>query len=374
MNDLINARLVWDGGDDVWIPEEMGTPREDQMQGTAGERLCELAGRICYDSLGVGRNSADYHRHIREVNHGSVWEHFNFTVEMPFAETIIGDNRKMLVAWQCMNRPGVIILPCHSPCGVRITTNLRSVVEWRSWTRSFYGRDTDQFDLDCTLSHKLLQLASNIAPCIAIVPETTKALPVWDEVDAASVVEPISDHERWVSLYVSGSRGLSHELVRHGDFTAISQRSTRYVDESQSPWVEHPLIEAFKEAHWGKSKDKRWEPEPEAAARTAYQQTVHSLESWLNRKGGPDKLTARKQARGAARGYLGNALFTEMIFSASVSQWKHILRMRASDAADAEIRELAVKCWRELRRSQYGDRFDEFVVRTASDGIGEVLV
>src|SRR6516225_6478111 len=77
----LSARLVYDGGEAVYIPSEMGMPRDNQMQGTHAEQLCELAGRVCYDSLGKGLSSEEYHRHILEVNHTSTLEHFNFTVE-----------------------------------------------------------------------------------------------------------------------------------------------------------------------------------------------------------------------------------------------------------------------------------------------------
>jgi thymidylate synthase ThyX len=56
-----------------------------------------------------------------------------------------------------------------------------------------------------------------------------------------------------------------------------------------------------------------------------------------------DELTpvvGRKQARGAARGFLGNALSTELIFSASVAQWRRMIAQRDNEAADAEIRDL----------------------------------
>jgi thymidylate synthase ThyX len=50
-----------------------------------------------------------------------------------------------------------------------------------------------------------------------------------------------------------------------------------------------------------------------------------------------------KQARGAARGLLPNALSTQLIFSASLSQWNHIFSMRCSPHADAEIRNIMIK-------------------------------
>jgi thymidylate synthase (FAD) len=87
---------------------------------------------------------------------------------------------------------------------------------------------------------------------------------------------------------------------------------------------------------------------------------------------GTDKLTARKQARGAARGYLGNALYTELVFSASVAQWKRMLRLRCSDGADGEIRAVFVEVLKELKQCQYAQAFEAFDLVLASDGVGHV--
>lgn len=187
--------------------------------------------------------------------------------------------------------------------------------------------------------------------------------------------EPETDEEKWITLYLVGSRGWSHELVRHGDWTAISQRSTRYCDESESEWVLHPLMSKWLDENdspvWEQTKERMQELLD--TSKNAYRETVSGLEKWLISRG-VDKVSARKQARGAARGMLGNALETEVIFSASVAQWRHMLTMRAADAADAEIRlgfaEAVLPC---LRQSRYADRFADFELVSASDGIGRSL-
>jgi thymidylate synthase (FAD) len=201
------------------------------------------------------------------------------------------------------------------------------------------------------------------------------------------VVEPETDRERWITLYLTGSRGWSHELVRHGDWTAISQRSTRYVDESESAWVLHPLLAAFLAsqgpvADGGVDLGRLVRESCERAllhARTGYDIIRGQLEAWLlpklRAKGDLYAATsAKKQARGAARGLLGNALETEVIFSASVAQWLHMLRMRAADAADAEIRMgFAMAALPQLRRSRYAQRFEHIQLAPASDGLGMAL-
>ena len=408
MNSLIAAKLVYDGGGDIRVPQEMGTPREDQLQGTPAERLVELAGRVCYDSLGKGRPSfsveselplklnADgtfqgtatesiqgYHDHIEQVGHGSVWEHFNFTVEVPLGVSKslsnlhwLAHNRRALFAMCCTNRPGVISFFARRPDSLRITVNVRSVVEWINWERDLYfGRVTPCAMQFASMFHRL---GNSLAP--HVIPESpvydgpivgesgSASLCVFDELQMAKIVEPESDHERWISMYLAGSRGLSHELVRHGDFTAISQRSTRFVNESESPWVEHPL-----ETEWRSENQDIASPDCVLAAKETYRSAVSHLEPWLATRGA-DKLSARKQARGAARGYLGLALHTELIFSANVAQWKRMLRQRASVFADAEIRELFCKVLAELKASRYADRFDLWELHESPDGIGQIAI
>ncbi len=54
-----------------------------------------------------------------------------------------------------------------------------------------------------------------------------------------------------------------------------------------------------------------------------------------------------KQARGAARGLLGNALLTEMVWTCNIRAMKQILKQRANQHADAEIRVLANRLYEE---------------------------
>jgi thymidylate synthase ThyX len=113
------------------------------------------------------------------------------------------------------------------------------------------------------------------------------------------------------------------------------------------------------------------------AAQDTYASICNELQDWLAAKLPAEtpyrKKHARKQARGAARGFLGNALETQMCFTAPIHGWRHIVNMRAADAADAEIRVViseAVEC---LKASRYGDRFADMVLVPASDGMGMAL-
>lgn len=346
----MEAVLVWDGGD-LAIPPLMGEPRDDQLQGTVGENLGELAGRECYDSLGTGRSTDSYHLHIKEVNHFSIYEHYNFTVEItaPTAPIVC----------TLANRPGFWVEEDNHK--IRVTSNFRCLLDWEKWKPAVWLRSHDLGDILRMHGHAL-------GSRVVDLPASLHAQGRREQLEGASrLVEPRSDEEKWVSMQLVMSRGCSHELVRHGDRTAISQRSTRFVAETKTDWVIHPLISQYFNEHADLIHHKLFIGD----ARNIYSHFAKNLRKFLVSKG-VDKSKARKQARGAARGYLGNALQTRMIFSASVGQWRRMMEMRMSNYADAEIRVLFNRIFEELQKSRYADRF-VFETEPAVDGCGYVL-
>jgi thymidylate synthase ThyX len=364
----MKASLVYDGTKLI-IPESMGTPCDDQMQGTVHEQLGELACRICYDSLGVdengkrrGRSSAKLHEHILEAINLSVYEHINYTVTISIEPHFI-DN----FLWSLINRKGIWI---EHPYGgiLEITCNLRSVLEWEKNTRRANSR-IETYALGRLLSYYGQQL------CPQIIKEDYSSEPIAfkELLECSEFKEELTEDQAHISMYLSGSRGFSAEQNRHR--FSVSQRSTRYCDESKSPYIEHPLITKYL-----KNKDQyqslliRGEIDYSIKTdRSTYNLLVNQLQTFLQEQG-LDKTSARKQARGAARGYLGNAIKTEMIFTAPVSAWRDVmLQQRCSDFADAEIRMIYNQVLPELQRSQYGSFFNDMELVPAKDGIGEVL-
>lgn len=380
----LGASLVWDGTDEVRIPEIAGTPRDDQMAGTALERLTEFAGRTCYDSLGTGRSTAEYHDHLIQVGHFSVHEHSNWTIEiLPRNGRSIEHYLPML-----LNRRGIwTTLNALSPHGpsLRITVDLRAVMEWPRWTREAlddtYWRSTNALGalIVKRCAHLAPQILTRYVNADRMTADKTEGV-LADEAGVRELllVEPQNNHERWIALYMAGSRGFSHEQVRHGDWTAISQRSTRYVDESESQWVLHPLLGKFL-ADEKVPSDQRDQVSQLLTgcyqeSTRAYREMVKLLESYL-RAANLDKVSARKQARGAARAVLGTSLSTLMVFSGSVAQWRHMIRMRAANAADGEIRaDFTAGVLPSLRESRYADCFEDCQLAPASDGIGLSLI
>lgn len=334
----MTAKIVY-AGEQVKIPSEMGAPRQDQLLGTPLEQLTELAGRVCYDSLGAGRSSGDYHRHIRDVGHLSVYEHANVAYRVHH-----GYNRQQFLL-AAINRPGTWVFE-HGETSSVIGVNFRSVMEWNQ-----YGIPGGNW-LGAAIYMDLHRTNPLAFPD---VPEWA-AIELYGQIPRLVIREwDVSTENQWVSVFMAGSRGFSHEQVRHGDFSAISQRSTRFVDESGSRWLTHPLINKYLQSLRGDQPEEAiglcsLMDGAVDAGRDAYVAIAKRLESYLLNCG-VEKTTARKQARGAARGYLGNALETELIFSAPVHQWRRMLQQRASRGADAEIAAIYHEVALEFHRS-----------------------
>ncbi len=131
------------------------------------------------------------------------------------------------------------------------------------------------------------------------------------------------------------SRGLTHELVRHGVGTAVSQVSSRYVDARQLGFVipyhyrgNESLTEAFVK-HCLESLELYEHHRVEMAG---YLKTANL--TWT-------KSRLRKEARGAARELLPVGLAQILFMSFNVQSCRHLLRLRGNTYNDPQIRDLA---------------------------------
>lgn len=78
---LISKPIITAEGDG--IVDDVWKLRPDQFKGEDSEIITEMAGRVCYDSAGKksSRSSDEYHKHIAEVKHFSVWRHVTFVFD-----------------------------------------------------------------------------------------------------------------------------------------------------------------------------------------------------------------------------------------------------------------------------------------------------
>jgi thymidylate synthase (FAD) len=162
-----------------------------------------------------------------------------------------------------------------------------------------------------------------------------------------------------VSMYITGvSRSLTHELVRHRHFS-YSQLSQRYVSERDAKMVvpsaifnNVPLMARFMNAA--------------RASVRAYTELLTELEMQALPLQ-PNATLRRKLARQAARAILPNATETKIVVTGNYRAWRHFLYLRATEAADVEIRALAVECLRVLWEHAPGI-FNDFSIYALEDG------
>lgn len=161
-----------------------------------------------------------------------------------------------------------------------------------------------------------------------------------------------------VTFYLTGvSRSFTHELVRHRHFS-YSQLSQRYVPGREAPMVEPDVIADDPALH------KVFVEASEAALR-AYNELLEGLEAKFSDV--ENGTSRRKQARQAARAVLPNAAETKIVVTGNYRAWRHFVAMRATEAADVEIREVAIACLRELQRVA-PNVFADFTISTLADG------
>lgn len=358
----MKAKLIYTPGfSEPYIPSTFKKPKDDQFLGSALEKLTEVACRICYDSMGLkmSRSSEGLHDHIQDAPNLSVYEHAWLTIMIP-VET---ERYMMQLLACCNNRPGVRVL-IHDDY-LRITANVRSILEWEKWTRvNWTIEGTLRIgELAAKLGTTLLQAAK------FDMPTALRTLKVGNTMFYVRPDELFDSEKPW-SMWLYGSRGFTHEMVRHR--FNMSQRSTRFVDEYLDHWsieaeiacvgeyVYHPLIKKYL-ADPNVSQDKKNTLEmklldAQASDHQAYKYATDTLEEYTGN---------RKQARGAARGSLGNALASEMIYTASVADWHGIFAQRATDLADAEIREVMIDALKSSGTKLYG-------FKPATDGLGQI--
>jgi thymidylate synthase (FAD) len=151
----------------------------------------------------------------------------------------------------------------------------------------------------------------------------------------------VLEHASYSLLLEGVSRSLTHELVRHRAGFAYSQLSQRYVDESDAAFVVPPAIagDAALEDAW------RGQMENALSAYGALVEQLMSRYAWVG-----DKVHRRKMAREAARGVLPNSTETKIVVTGNARAWRTMLELRASEAAELEIRRLAIAVLRVLQR------------------------
>jgi thymidylate synthase (FAD) len=149
-----------------------------------------------------------------------------------------------------------------------------------------------------------------------------------------SVVEHISITVRFIC-----DRGVSHELVRHR-LAAFSQESTRYANYSQDKFGGE--LTFIRPLFWADGSE------------------LYHL--WLKAMAAAEEGYLKMLALGAspqqARSLLPNSLTTEVVMTANLREWLHVLDLRCHAASHPQMRELMLPLLVELGQRQpevFGD-------------------
>lgn len=167
----------------------------------------------------------------------------------------------------------------------------------------------------------------------------------------------VLEHGVWSFLFTGVSRSFTHELIRHRHFS-YSQLSQRYVDESDSDYIEPDVIASDPALHatWCEAVN---------AARAGYDRLVAGLEAKFTDVA--DKTLRRKMARQAARSVLPNATETKIFVTANARALRHFIELRGSEHAEVEIRKVAVQVLR-IMQQEAPNMFSDYTLVPLPDG------
>ncbi|UCC48546.1 MAG: FAD-dependent thymidylate synthase [Gemmatimonadota bacterium] len=168
----------------------------------------------------------------------------------------------------------------------------------------------------------------------------------------------VLEHAAFTFLFEGISRALTHELVRHRAGFGYSQLSQRFVDESNIAFVLPPEVAE------GTPAFDIWKEACENSLQH-YRKLLEQVTEQVADE--PNATLRRKRARQAARAVLPNSAETKIVVTANARAWRHFIELRASAAADAEIRKLAIAVLRVLQR-EAPDIFGDFKIEPHEDG------
>ena len=141
--------------------------------------------------------------------------------------------------------------------------------------------------------------------------------------------ESILEHKTIIVKFVC-DRGVSHELVRHR-LASFTQESTRYCNYTADKFNNE--LTFIKPRFWDEHSEdyKHW--------LIAMQTVEHLYKCFINTGSTPEQ----------ARCILPNSLKTEIIMTANLREWRHILKLRTAKDAHPQMRELMCPLLKELK-------------------------
>ncbi len=171
--------------------------------------------------------------------------------------------------------------------------------------------------------------------------------PLTEDSSSQFVVKIISssviEHES-ISVKFICDRGVTHEIVRHR-LASYSQESTRYCNYSKDKFdnqLTFILPCWFQEIKEGQYSEYIMRP-AKLTSEYIWLLTMLQIET------GYKELIERGWSPQQARSILPNSLKTEIIMTANLREWRHILSLRTSSKAHPQMREVMLPLLDELK-------------------------
>jgi thymidylate synthase (FAD) len=172
-------------------------------------------------------------------------------------------------------------------------------------------------------------------------------------------------HAVWGFVIVHAGRGFTHQMVRHGTGTALSQESQHFIrygveGEKNAPEAAICLTGIPEELH------EKFIADCETSIRS-YEKLWKDIRAML-----PADAKVKKVVSGAARGLLPNALESRLGFTANARALRHVCQLRGTEANTLEIRLVAVALTK-IMLKEAAALFQDFSIGEGTDGYPVVL-
>lgn len=145
--------------------------------------------------------------------------------------------------------------------------------------------------------------------------------------------ESVIEHEKITVRFVC-DRGVTHELVRHR-IASYSQESTRYCNYSNDKFGNE--LTFIKPCFWDENT------EDDKAKMDLWKESMAEIEKQYN------KLIELGAKPEEARSILPNSLKTEIVVTMNMRSWRNFFRLRTSERAHPQIRQISNMLLAELK-------------------------
>lgn len=142
--------------------------------------------------------------------------------------------------------------------------------------------------------------------------------------------ESVIEHEK-ITVKIICDRGITHEIVRHR-LASYSQESTRYCNYSKEKFGKE--LTFIRPCFWNENE----------RAYLVWKEEMLSIErayiSLIDLGASPQE----------ARSVLPNSLKTEIVVTMNLREWRHFFKLRASNRAHPQMREIAIPLLNEMKQ------------------------